>query len=89
MKQQSQLYKMNSFSAIDVFHLRPDKTIETILVSNKKAEKVLFVYNYQGWFFRVFDNVLDLLNFFNDAFEPKIYFEYENKLDNYFRRLKL
>ena len=41
---------MNSYKAIDVFYLRSDRTIETILVSNHKAEKVLFVYNYQGWF---------------------------------------
>ncbi len=80
---------MNSFSSINIIHLRSDRTIETILVSNKKAEKVLYVYNYQGWFFRVFDNVLDLMNFFDDNFEPKIYFEDENKLDNYFRQLKL
>ena len=79
---------MNSYKAIDVFYLRSDRTIETILVSNHKAEKVLFVYNYQGWFFRVFDNLLDLMNFFDDAFEPKIYFEDENKLGNYFKRLK-
>jgi hypothetical protein len=80
---------MNSYKAIDVFYLRSDRTIETILVSNTKAERVLFVYNYQGWFFRVFDNLLDLMNFFDDAFEPKIYFEDENKLGNYLSRLKL
>ena len=80
---------MNSYKAIDVFYLRSDRTIETILVSNTKAERVIFVYNYQGWFFRVFDNLLDLINFFDDAFEPKIYFEDENKLGNYLSRLKL
>jgi hypothetical protein len=80
---------MNSYKAIDVFYLRSDRTIETILVSNTKAERVLFVYNYQGWFFRVFDNLLDLINFFDDAFEPKIYFENEKKLGNYLSRLKI
>ena len=80
---------MNSFKAIDVVYLHPDKTIETILVSNSKTEKAFYVYNYQGWFFRVFDNLLDVANFFNDSFETKVFFEDERKLSDYFKRLKL
>ncbi len=79
---------MNSYKAIDIYHLRPDRTIETILVSGTKNEKVLFVYNYQGLFFRVFDDLLDLINFFRDAFEPKIFFEDEHQLENYLKRLR-
>jgi hypothetical protein len=79
---------MNSYKAIDVYHMRPDRTIETIQVSDKKNEKVLYVYNYQGLFFRVFDDLLDLINFFRDAFEPKVFFEDEHQLENYLKRLR-
>ncbi len=74
---------MNTYRAIDVFYLRPSRTIETILVSKGNIEKIFFVYNYEGWFFRVFENVLDLMNFFDDLFEPEVYFEVETELDNY------
>lgn len=76
----------NSFKTIDVCYLYSNKTIETVLVSNTNREKLFYVYNYEGWFLRVFENILDLLMFFNNAFEPKIYFEDDNELDNYFRK---
>ena len=74
---------MNTYRAINTFYLRPSRTIETILVSKGNVEKIFFVYNYEGWFFRVFENVLDLMNFFDDLFEPEAYFEDETELDNY------
>ena len=74
---------MNTYRAINTFYLRPSRTIETILVSKGNVEKIFFVYNYEGWFFRVFENVLDLMNFFDDLFEPEVYFEVETELDNY------
>lgn len=80
---------MNTVNLIDTNYLRSDRTIEIILLTNKKKEKLVYVYNYQGWFFRVFDNLMDIMNFFDDKFEPEIWFEDEKKLDNYLLRLKL
>lgn len=77
---------MNTFHAIEVDYLRPSRTIETILLENDKDRKILYVYNYEGWHFRVFNTVLDVVNFFDDKFEPEIQFEDENELDDYFRK---
>jgi hypothetical protein len=74
---------MNTLKAVDITYLRPDKTIETILVSNSTSEKTFWIYNYQGWFFRVFENLIDLIKFFDNAFEPKVFFEDEKELDQY------
>ncbi len=46
---------MNSFTAVDVFYLRSNRTIETILLRNKRMQKMLFVYNYQGLTYRIFE----------------------------------
>jgi len=54
---------MNDFQAIDVKYLRPSRTIETILLENETYRKVLYVYNYEGWHFQVFDTILDIINF--------------------------
>lgn len=51
------LIKMNSYTAIDVSYLRSDRTIETVLVTNAVTEKVFFVYNYEGYSFRVCENL--------------------------------
>jgi hypothetical protein len=80
---------MNNYSAIDVSYIRPSKTIETILLKNATRERVLYVYNYEGWHFRVFNNILDVINFFDDKFEPEISFENENDLDEYFENINL
>lgn len=80
---------MNSLRAIDVSYLRQDKTIETVLVSNSTSEKVFWIYNYQGWFFRVFENLIDLMKFFDNAFEPKVFFDNEMELDEYLETVQL
>lgn len=80
---------MNTFQAIHDEYLRADKTIETILVKNENNEKIFFVYNDQGCHFRVFENVLDIVDFFDDKFEPKISFDDEDKLVEYLEKVDL
>lgn len=80
---------MNTFQAIHSEYLRADRTIETILVKNEKHEQVFFMYNDQGCSFRVFENVIDLIGFFEDKFEPEISFDDENELDKYFEKVNL
>lgn len=80
---------MNSFHTINIDYLKPSKTIETILVSNKKSEKVVFVYNYEGVSFRVFDNIFSIVQFFNSNTESKHHFESENELDKFLSTIEL
>lgn len=80
---------MNIFQAIEVVYIRPSQTIETILVETKTDSKVLYVYNYEGWHFRVFNTILDVINFFDDKFEPEIQFEDEQELEDYLANYNL
>jgi len=78
---------MNTINAIDIHYLRPNLTIESVLLSNKDKERMIYIYNYQGWFYRVFDNIMDVFNFFNQKTEVSIHFENEDELDNYLKQL--
>ena len=66
---------MNTIQTISTEYLRASRTIETVLVTNTTTNKLFYIYNYEGWFYRVFNNLVDLINFFDDAFEPAIWFE--------------
>ena len=80
---------MNTFHAIDVSYIRPSRTIETILLKNATLEKMLYVYNFEGWYFRVFDSIGNLLGFFDGKFEPQNSFECEEELNNYLGNIDL
>ena len=80
---------MNTIQTIATEYLRASRTIETVLVTNTTTNKLFYVYNYEGWFYRVFNNLVDLMNFFDDAFEPASWFEDEAALDNYLLKVKL
>ncbi|OAB31465.1 hypothetical protein SAMN05444395_101540 [Flavobacterium fryxellicola] len=80
---------MNNYSAIEINYLRPSRTIETILLENSTQKRIVYVYNYEGWHFRVFNNILDILNFFDNKFECEISFENERELGEYFENCNL
>ncbi len=80
---------MNNFYAVDVSYLRPSRTIETIILETETKQRILYVYNYDGYFFRVFFHIIDIMNFFEDSFEPEISFESEEKLDDFLRNVNL
>ncbi len=79
---------MIKLKAIHSEYLYADKTIETILVLKKSCVD-LFVFNYLCCSFRIFENVLDLISFFEDKFEPKISFDDENELDEYLEKVDI
>jgi hypothetical protein len=80
---------MNSIKAIQTDYFRSSRTIETVLVSNKTNERVYFVYNYEGYSFRVFDSQIKLLNFFQNSEENCNHFENEGDLDNFLTNIEL
>lgn len=68
------------YSTIATSYIISSRTIETVLVLESKA--VLYVYNYEGNSFRVFDDVLKLIEFFNQGKDESIaHFETEEELD--------
>ncbi len=74
---------MNVFKAIETEYLKASRTIETIKVSNKMSCKLFYVYNYEGNSLRVFDSLLDLIEFFKRGKESKVHFADDSELDEY------
>lgn len=80
---------MNSFKAVETEYITSSRTLETIVVSNTKSERVFYVYNYEGYSFRVFKTLVSLFNFFDGGKESDLYFQEEFELDNYFSSVLL
>lgn len=81
---------MNTIRAINTDYLRPSRTIETVLISNSKFEKVFFIYNYEGNSFRLFFSHSALIDFFENN-NSKCYFHFatDDELDFFLRNINL
>ena len=80
---------MNNVTCVEVDYLRSSRTIETILLENSSKKRIVYIYNYEGWHFRVFNNIIQVLDFFDDKFEPEFSFEDEVELGKYLENLDL
>ncbi len=80
---------MNKFSCIDTYYLRASRTIETVLVTNGSREKVFFIYNYEGYHFRVFCSIMNLIRFFSEQREGDFEFGTDDELDAFFENVEL
>lgn len=80
---------MNTFKALDVAYIRSSRTIETILISNGNNSKAFFVYNHEGNSFRVFEDHLDLIHFFQDKAESNYHFNTEIELDDFLSNVRV
>lgn len=74
---------MNNIKTIDSEYIRSNRSIDTILVSKGNSCKTLWIYNFEGVHYRVFENLLDIFGFLNNVTEPKYDFENEIELDNF------
>ena len=80
---------MNAIQTLNTEYLRPSRTIETILVSKENLSKVFFVYNYEGNSFRLFENHIGLIHFFQDKSESDFHFSTEQELDFFLSQTNL
>tara|TARA_B110000090_G_scaffold78424_1_gene89334 strand:+ start:247 stop:495 length:249 start_codon:yes stop_codon:yes gene_type:complete len=80
---------MNEFKTILTEYIRPSRTLETVIVSNKGLQNVFFIYNYEGNSFRVFKNQLNLIHFFQDKNESDFHFCTETGLDAFLSKIEL
>jgi hypothetical protein len=76
---------MNTYQTVNTDYLRPSRTLETIVVSRSCKSKVLYLYNYEGYSFRLFENLLDFVKFFQNKVESDYHFNSENELDNFLK----
>lgn len=80
---------MNTFVSINTEYLCASRTIETVEVCNSITKKIFYVYNYEGYSFRVFNTIVDLIQFFELDFNAFLHFDTEEELDCYFSKLML
>lgn len=52
-------------------YIRPDRTVETILLKNGRNEHVCYVYNFEGVHYRFFKDLLSLVRFFDAGEDTK------------------
>jgi len=74
---------MNKIEVIQSDYLRASRTIETTRISNGTKSILIYVYNYEGNNFRLFNDTIELIDFFESNIEPELSFDKELELDNY------
>ena len=80
---------MNSFETINQVYLCSSRTIEQIKVSSSTNRKDFFIYNYEGYSYRVFKSQMELNHFFNKGIESTIHFTTEKQLDAFLARVDI
>jgi hypothetical protein len=80
---------MNTFITINTEYIRASRTIETVLVSKEKLIKTFFIYNYEGNSFRVFENHLSLIHFFQNKAESDFHFSSDIELDYFLETVEI
>ncbi len=75
--------KINTINQLEVKYLRSSRTMEKIELSNNYKKSVCFVYNYEGYHFRLFGSETELNLFFKKGNEPKLSFDSEEGLDKF------
>ncbi|MAP81221.1 MAG: hypothetical protein CL526_09050 [Aequorivita sp.] len=80
---------MNTFETINTEYLTPSRTIETIVISKDRLSRVLFVYNYDGNSFRVFETIREIILFFQDRIESSYHYDTEFELDYFLSKFKI
>lgn len=59
--------KMNRIQILDTAYLRPDRTVNTILVTNPEGhKKIIYEYNREGIYFKLFLSFQALFAYFLD-----------------------
>lgn len=74
---------MNTYTTLETSYIIPSRTIETIFLQNTDSNRVIYLYNYEGVHFRIFNTTLELVDFFTNHTEASISFENEQELDQY------
>ena len=66
-------------------YLRANRTIETIQLSNNNLNKTVFVYNYEGVHYRIFENITDAYDVASGEINVPVIAEFkkESESDNF------
>lgn len=72
---------MNIINHCSVEYISASKTIE--ILSLKNSDSLFYIYNHEGNHFRVFTELLSLINFLQFGVEPKYTFSNDLELDDF------
>lgn len=72
---------MNKIIPVSTEYLRPSRTIEILNLVRFEDSKVVYVYNFEGIHFRLFDSLAGLIRYFESGDEPEHAFDSEDRLD--------
>lgn len=78
---------MNKIIPISTVYITPSRTIEIFNLVRSNETKQIYVYNYEGKHFRIFESLVDLIQFFEFGKEPSSAFDSETDLDEYLNNL--
>lgn len=74
---------MNNINIFKTFEIRASRTLDVISISNSNKQKLLFLYNYEGIHYRLFDCKIEVRKFFNCENATFLEFDDDIKLDSY------
>jgi hypothetical protein len=76
---------MNNIDLLQTNYLRSNRTIDTVLLTDLKSkdrQTVVYVYNYEGYHFRIFKDIFEISNFLLNE-EYKIIKDFDKEDDCY------
>jgi len=74
---------MNKIIPVSTEYLSPSRTIEILNLVWFEASKQVYIFNYEGKHFRFFENLVDLIHFFENGKEAIASFDSEEDLDDF------
>ncbi|EMS34336.1 hypothetical protein C943_03555 [Mariniradius saccharolyticus AK6] len=80
---------MNKIIPVSTEYLRPSRTIEILNLVRFEDSKLVYIYNFDGKYFRFFDSLAGMIGFFESGIEPLYSFDSEDELDNFLEKLKI
>lgn len=80
---------MNTIIQTNVNYLHPSRTMEVLLIKSGHIIQEIFIYNYEGIHFRVFENQKEANKFLNGDSNAKTITEFidENELDSFLQKV--
>ncbi|SFU01719.1 hypothetical protein SAMN04489724_3323 [Algoriphagus locisalis] len=80
---------MNTFIYSHTEYVRPSRTIETVYMSDGSNVRAFYIYNYEGYSFRVLEHLVSLISFFESGVAEDYHLDTEEELDCFLERVLL
>jgi len=80
---------MNNINIFKTFEIRASRTLDVISISNANKQKLLYLYNYEGIHYRLFDCKIEVRKFFKSENATFLEFENDEMLDSYLLNYQL